>query len=279
MPSGTYTIVGAGLAGASAAAELRDQGFEGPVLLVGAEPELPYERPPLSKDYLLGTAERSDAFVHDEAFYADHDIELLTGTTVTAVDPAGTVTFADGTTRPFEKLLLTTGSEPRPLHVPGAGLGNVFYLRTLADADVLSARLAEGGRVVVVGSGWIGSEAAAVACRRGLDVTVIGNEELPNARLFGAEIGAFYRDLHVSHGVTMLLGEDVAALEGDAKVERVRTASGTTVECDLVIVGIGASPRIELAREAGLAVDDGVLVDALLTTSAPHVFAAGDIAS
>jgi 3-phenylpropionate/trans-cinnamate dioxygenase ferredoxin reductase subunit len=279
MSERTFVIVGASLAGAKAAEALREHGFDGRVVLIGAEPERPYERPPLSKDYLRGESEREKAFVHAEGFYGDLAIELMTGTTVTAIDPAGgRVTLDGGGELAFDRLLLTTGSEPRRLPVPGAELGGIHYLRTLADCDALRERFGAGGSVAVVGAGWIGSEVAASARQRGLDVTVIDPLELPNERIFGREIGEFYRDVHSRHGVRLLLGEAVEAFEGDGAVRRVRTASGTTVDCDFAVVGIGVTPRVQLAEAAGLAVDNGVAVDEHLRTSAPDVFAAGDVA-
>lgn len=280
MSSRTFIIVGASLAGAKAAEELRERGFDGRVVLIGAEPERPYERPPLTKEYLRGEAERATAYVHDEGFYADRDIELLTGTTVTAIDPgAARITLADGRELAYDRLLLATGAEPRRIPVPGAELEGVHLLRTLADCDALRERLDRGGRVAVVGAGWIGSEFAASARQRGLEVTVIDPVQLPNARIFGDEIGAFYRDVHAGHGVELLLGDGVEAFEGDGAVARVRTGGGRTVACDFAVVGIGVTPRVELARAAGLDVDDGVLVDERLETSAPGIFAAGDVAS
>jgi 3-phenylpropionate/trans-cinnamate dioxygenase ferredoxin reductase subunit len=278
--SKTFVIVGASLAGSKAAEELRNQGFDGRVVLMGAERERPYERPPLSKDYLRGESERDKAHVHDEGFYRDHSIELLEGQTVAAIDPSGgRVMLEGGRELEFDRLLLATGAEPRRLDVPGADLDGVHYLRTLADCDSLRARLGGGGRVAVVGAGWIGSEVAASARQRGLDVTVIDPLELPNLRIFGREIGEFYRDVHAAHGVELLLGDGVDAFEGEGSVSRVRTASGKTIECDFAVIGVGVTPRVELAREAGLEVDNGVVVDERLRTSAENVCAAGDVAN
>src|SRR5690242_15030108 len=181
MSEKTFVIVGASLAGAKAAQELRAEGFDGRVVLIGAEPERPYERPPLSKEYLRGEAEREKAFVHDADFYREQQIELLMDTTVTAVDPGtARVTMEGARELEFDRLLLTTGAEPRRLAVPGSQLGGIYYLRTLADCEVLRGRLEAGGHVVVVGAGWIGSEVAASARQRGLEVTVIDPLELPN---------------------------------------------------------------------------------------------------
>ena len=271
--------MGASLAGAKEAEELRSRGFDGRVVLLGAEAERPYERPPLTKDYLRGESEREKAYVHAAGFYADNEIELETASTVTAIDPAGSrLTLDDGRTLAFDRLLLTTGAEPRRIPVDGATLDGVYYLRTFADCDALRERLDAGGRVVVVGAGWIGSEFAASARQRGLDVTIVDPLALPNERIFGAEIGSFYRDVHAQHGVELVLGDTVEAFAGQHAVAQVRTSGGREIDCDFVVVGIGVAPRVELARDAGLDVDDGILVDEKLQTSAPNVFAAGDVA-
>jgi len=279
MSEQTFIIVGASLAGAKAAQELRTQGFDGRLLLIGSEPERPYERPPLTKDYLRGESEREKTYVHEQGFYKDHQILLEAGSTVTAVDVRRSrVELADGRAYDYDRLLLATGAEPRRIPIAGAELGGVHYLRTLQDCDALRERLNGGGRVVVVGAGWIGSEFAASARQRGLDVTIIDPLTLPNERIFGAEIGAFYRDVHRDHGVELVLGEGVQAFEGDGAVARVQTTGGRMIECDFVVVGIGVVPRVELASRAGLAVDNGILVDETLQTSVPGVFAAGDVA-
>jgi 3-phenylpropionate/trans-cinnamate dioxygenase ferredoxin reductase component len=280
MTDQTFIIVGASLGGAKAAEELRRQGFDGRILLLGSEPERPYERPPLTKDYLRGESDREKTFVHEQSFYEDQQIELLTEVTVTAIDPGRSrVTLADGRELGFDRLLLATGAEPRHITVPGAQLHGVHYLRTLADSERLRKLLDTGGRVVVVGAGWIGSEFAASARQRGLEVTVVDPLPLPNERIFGSQVGSFYRDVHIEHGVELLLGEGVESFVGDAAIEGVRTASGRTIECDFAVVGIGVVPRVGLASAAGIDVDNGVLVDATLQTSAPNVFAAGDVAN
>ncbi len=280
MNEQTFVIVGASLAGAKAAEELRERGFDGRLVLLGSETERPYERPPLSKDYLQGKAERDKAYVHEASFYGEKNIELRTGTTVEAIDPgAGRVTLEGGERLDFDRLLLTTGSEVRALDVPGADLDGVFYLRTLQDSDALRERIQKGGQMAVIGSGWIGSEVAASARQLGAEVTIIDMVKLPNERVFGREVGEFYRDVHASHGVRLLLGQGVEALEGDGSVSRVRTTEGNTVDCDFVAVGVGVTPRTALAERAGLDVDHGVLVDERLRTSAENVFAAGDVVS
>jgi 3-phenylpropionate/trans-cinnamate dioxygenase ferredoxin reductase subunit len=282
MTKQTFVIVGAGVAGAKAAQELREGGFDGRVVLIGSEPERPYERPPLSKDYLRAESEREKAYVHPAGFYVEKEIELLTGSVVAAIDPgASRVLLDDYRELAYDRLLLTMGAEPRRLPVPGADLEGIHYLRTFADCDVLRTLLDAGsGRVAVVGAGWIGSEFAASARQRGLEVTVIDPLTLPNERIFGPEVGSFYRDVHVQHGVEMLLGRGVEAFEGDGgAVAHVRLSDGARVECDFAVVGVGVAPRSELARDAGLVLDNGIVVDEHLVTSVPNVYAAGDVAN
>jgi 3-phenylpropionate/trans-cinnamate dioxygenase ferredoxin reductase component len=280
MSKPTFVIVGAALTGAKAAEELRERGFEGRVLLVGSEPERPYERPPLSKDYLRGEVERENAYVHQADYYEQHEIELLSGATATAIDlAAAIVRLEDGRELNYDRLLLCTGAEPRRLSVPGAELEDIHYLRTLADCDVLRERLDSRHRVAVIGAGWIGSEVAASARTRGLDVTLIDPLSVPNERTFGPEVGGFYRDVHAGHGVELLLGDGLAGFEGDGSVQRVRTTAGRVVECDFAVVGIGVAPRVQLARDAGLEIDNGIVVGEQLQTSAENVFAAGDVAN
>jgi 3-phenylpropionate/trans-cinnamate dioxygenase ferredoxin reductase subunit len=275
----TFVIVGASLAGAKAAETLRTEGFDGRVVMIGAEAERPYERPPLSKDYLRGEVGRERVYVHDEAFYGDNEIELRLGRTAVNLDPAiRVVAFDDGTRVRYDRLLLATGAEPRRISVPGEALDGVLYLRSVADSDVLRERLDRGGPVVVIGAGWIGAEVAASSRQRGVDVTVIDPLGAPLERVLGAEVGSIYRDIHVDHGVRMLMGMGVAAFEGSTAVERVRTSDGRTLECDFVVVGVGVRPRADLASRAGLYVDDGIRVDEHLQSSMPGVFAAGDVA-
>jgi 3-phenylpropionate/trans-cinnamate dioxygenase ferredoxin reductase subunit len=278
-PRRTFVIVGASLTGATAAATLREEGFDGRIVLVGAETERPYERPPLSKDYLRGESGRDELYVHEQFFYAEHEIELRLGETAVALDAREhDVTLSGDERLAFDRLLLATGAEPRRLNVPGADLDGVHELRSVESSDAIRARLDRGGKVVVVGAGWIGSEAAASARQRGLEVAVIEPASVPLERVLGTEVGAIYRDLHADHGVELLLGTGVEAFEGDGAVERVRTSDGRVLECDFVIVGVGVAPRTQLAAGAGLALEDGVVVDGRLRTSAPDVFAAGDVA-
>jgi 3-phenylpropionate/trans-cinnamate dioxygenase ferredoxin reductase component len=276
----THVIVGASLAGAKAAETLREEGFDGRVVLVGAESERPYERPPLSKDYLRGEAGRDKVYIHDEGFYAAHDIDLALSRSAVGLDTSTQeLTLDDGEALGYDRLLLATGAEPRRLSIPGADLDGVAYLRSVNDSDALRQRFDCGARVVVVGAGWIGAEVAASARERGADVTVVEPASVPLERVLGAEVGAIYRDIHADHGVRMLLGTGVEAFEGDGAVERVRTGDGRELECDVVVIGVGVQPRTGLAAEAGIAVENGVLVDEHLQTSVPGVFAAGDVAN
>jgi 3-phenylpropionate/trans-cinnamate dioxygenase ferredoxin reductase subunit len=276
----THVIVGASLAGAKAAETLREEGFEGRVVLVSSEEERPYERPPLSKDYLRGEVGREKVYVHEENFYAENNIELQLGRTAVALDTQSFELELDGGERlSYDRLLLATGAEPRRLSVPGADLDGVLYLRSVRDSDALRERFDRGGTVVVVGAGWIGAEVAASARQRGLDVIVIEPASVPLERVLGKEIGAIYHDIHTDHGVRMLMGTGVGALEGDGAVERVRTSDGRVLDCDFVVVGVGVEPRTVLAADAGLAIWNGIFVDERLRTNAPGVFAAGDVAN
>ena len=279
VPAKTFAIVGAGLAGAKAAETLREQGFDGRVILIGDEPERPYERPPLSKEYLRGEAE-SKPFVHDEAYYAEHEIELSTSTSVTGVDPGAHELLLNGDRRQgYDRLLIATGAEPRRIQVPGSELEGIHYLRTLPDSERIAARIESAGRVVVVGSGWIGAEIAASARQKGCDVTVIERASLPLERVLGPEVGAIYRDIHRDHGVEFVPETTVERFEGTDKVGRVITCDGAEIETDFVVVGIGVVPRTGLMETAGARIDNGVLTDASLATNLPDVFAAGDIAN
>ena len=276
----TFVIVGGGMAGAKAAETLREEGFDGRVVLIGAESLRPYERPPLSKDYLRGETEQEKVHVHGEAYYGEHDIDLRLGREVSRLDTGSReVTLDGGETLRYDRLLLATGAEPRRLPIPGADLDGVLYLRTVPDSDRIRERLDRGGSLVVVGAGWIGAEVAASARQRGMEVTIVEPMSVPLERVLGPEMGAFYRDVHADQGVRLLLGTGVEGFEGETAVERVRTNDGQTLDCDAVVVGVGVKPRTALAEAAGLAMGDGVLADELLQTSAEGVFAAGDVVS
>jgi 3-phenylpropionate/trans-cinnamate dioxygenase ferredoxin reductase subunit len=280
-PTSTFVIVGAGLAGAKAAETLRAEGFDGRLLLLSEEAERPYERPPLSKAYLRGEADRDSLYVHPEGFYAAHDIELRPSTQVGAIDPGSRqLELVSGERISYERLLLATGAAPRRLPLPGAELDGVRYLRTRGDADSLAAAAARAERVLVVGTGWIGSEAAASLRQLGREVTLVGPGTAPLVRVLGPEVAAVYRDLHADHGVRLQLGTRVAGLRGNGRVEAVVTEDGRTIDCDLVLIGAGAVPRTELAEAAGLPVRNGVLVNEQLeAVGAAGVYAAGDVAA
>jgi 3-phenylpropionate/trans-cinnamate dioxygenase ferredoxin reductase subunit len=272
----TFVIVGAGLAGAKAAETLRTEGYDGRVALIGAESERPYERPPLSKGLLLGSAERESVYVHAADWYASHDVELRTGTTVDAIDrDRQEVRTADGERLGYDKLLLATGARPRPLPVPGAGHGGVLSLRTLADSDRIAAVATEGAHLVVIGAGWIGLEVAAAARQRGANVTVVESLDLPLQRVLGDEMAEVFAALHRAHGVDLRFRAQVTAIAPD----RVELADGTVLDAAAVLVAVGVSPETTLAEQAGLAVDNGVLVDASLRTADPNIYAAGDLAN
>ena len=285
MDTPTFVIVGASLTGAKAAEQLREAGFGGRVVLVGAEEHRPYERPPLSKGYLLGKDPLEKAFVHPQSWYADHRVELRLGTTVTAVDPARhEVRLAGGEALHYDKLLLATGSRVRELSVPGADLAGVVTLRDLGQSVALRERLRAGVEVLVVGAGWIGLEVAAAAREHGASVTVVETDALPLRRVLGDEVAAIYRDLHEAHGVRFFFRSGVQEFRGTAgTVTHAVLADGTELRADLVVVGVGVVPNVDLARDAGLEVLDaapgGVVVDEHLRTSDPDIYAAGDVAA
>jgi 3-phenylpropionate/trans-cinnamate dioxygenase ferredoxin reductase subunit len=277
----TVAVVGAGLAGAKAVEALRAEGFRGRIVLFGAEAHLPYERPPLSKGYLQGNDERGSVFVHPEEWYAEHDVDLRLGAEVTGLDRhAHELMCADGHPVHYDRLLLATGASPRHLRLPGADLPGVHYLRTLDESDVLRAAFRPGANVVVIGAGWIGLETAAAARGAGATVTVLESAELPLLRVLGPQMAQVFAGLHRENGVDLRLGVTVAALRGDSTtVTGVELGDGAVVDADAVVVGIGVTPNVDLARQAGLDVDDGVLVNASLRTSDAHVFAVGDVAN
>ncbi len=275
-----FVIVGAGLTGAKAAQTLREEGFTGPVVLLGEEPEHPYERPPLSKGLLLGTAKRDTVYVHDSGWYDNHDVDLRTGVRAAAIDrSAREVELADGQRIGYGKLLLATGSRARTLPVPGAYLDGVRKLRTLDDSDAIADALVEGARIVIIGAGWIGLEIAAAARQHGATVTVVETAPLPLQRAVGDEIGRIFANLHREHGVTFHLGALTVEIGGNGHVSSVRLADGTDLPADTVIVGVGAQPNTELAEQAGLPVDNGIVVDQGLRTADPDIYAAGDVAN
>jgi 3-phenylpropionate/trans-cinnamate dioxygenase ferredoxin reductase component len=281
MSGNAYVIAGAGLAGAKAAETLRSEGFDGPVVLIGDEEERPYERPPLSKDYLAGKAERETIYVHPETWYADNKVELRLGSPVTAIDRAARqVALADGSSVGYAKLLLATGSSPRLLTVPGADAGGVLYLRRASDSDRIKTILATASRITVIGAGWIGLEAAAAARTAGVEVTICETAALPLLRVLGPEVAQVFADLHREHGVDLRFGVQVEEIvTAGGRASGVRLADGSHIEADAVIVGVGIIPNTQLAEAAALEVSDGIVVDAALRSSDPDIFAAGDVAS
>ena len=277
MPA--FVIAGGALAAAKAAETLRVEGFDGEIMLVGSEPERPYERPPLSKGYLLGQAERDSVYVHPAEWYVEHQVDLRSGVTVTAIDrgaatvttsgPAGTETVS------YDKLLLATGASPRRLNFPGSDHDNVLYLRTLAHSDRLRAAFQPGTRVVVAGAGWIGLETTAAARQAGCQVTVLEPQPTALHDQVGPELGSVFADLHRAHGVEFRFGEGAVEFRPGLVI----TSAGAELQADLLIVGIGAAPNDELAARAGLEVSNGVLTDEALRTSDARIFAAGDVAN
>jgi NADPH-dependent 2,4-dienoyl-CoA reductase/sulfur reductase-like enzyme len=280
--SNTFVIVGAALAGVSAAEELRKQGFDGRIVMFGREARHPYIRPPLSKDFLVGKEEADKAFVHPESWYDENSIELELGAEVTSINRYEHTVTVRGEQVEYAKLLIATGSTPRQLQVLGATIPGIHYLRSLTDATALRAALRDGGKnVAIIGSGWIGMEVAATARELGNDVRVILNSEIPLTKAIGGELGQFFADVQAEHGVifdrSTTVEEIVQTVEG--VVGGVRVGERSVLAADLVVVAIGAAPAVELAVAAGLEVDNGILVDASLRTSDPDIFAAGDVAN
>ncbi len=275
----TFVIAGASLAGGKAAETLRDEGFDGEIVLLGAETERPYERPPLSKGYLLGNDELDSVYMHPQGWYAGHGVDLRMGVTVTAIDRAASTVATPGPegsgTLRYDKLLLATGASPRRLEFPGSDRAEVLYLRTVADSNRLRAAFRPGTRVVVAGAGWIGLETTAAARSKDCQVTVL--EPQPGALhdQLGPELGAVFADLHRAHGVEFRFGERAV----EFRPGMVITSSGAHVPADVLVAGIGAAPNDALAAHAGLEVSNGVLTDAALRTSDENIFAAGDVAN
>ncbi|MET9648138.1 NAD(P)/FAD-dependent oxidoreductase [Streptomyces syringium] len=286
----TFVIVGGGLAGAKAAETLRSEGFTGRVILICDERDHPYERPPLSKGYLIGKDERESVFVHEPGWYAQADIELHLGLPAVHLDrEAKSVRLGDGTRIHYDRLLLATGAEPRRLDIPGTGLAGVHHLRRLAHAELLRGVLAslgrDNGHLVIAGAGWIGLEVAAAARSYGAEVTVVESEPTPLHTVLGPELGQLFTDLHSEHGVRFHFGARLTEIAGhDGMVLAARTDDGEEHPAHDVLAAIGAAPRTALAEAAGLALVDradggGIAVDASLRTSDPDIFAAGDVAA
>ncbi|MCB0928916.1 MAG: FAD-dependent oxidoreductase [Mycolicibacterium insubricum] len=278
----TFIIVGAGLAGVKGAEALRDNGFDGRILLLGSEEQLPYERPPLSKDFLAGKTTLGEFTVVDAAWFRDHHVDVLPGAEVTGVDRhKQAITTADGTAFSYDKLLLATGSRSRRPDLPGAQADGVHYLRTVGESEALRAALTEGARLGIVGGGWIGLEVAAVARERGVAVTVVESARLPLLGALGPQIAAVFADLHRAHGVDLRTDTGVTEITTrDGRATGLLLDDGTTVDTDAVLVAVGATPNIELADHAGLELaEGGVLVNASLCTGDPRIYAVGDIAA
>ncbi|WP_435201192.1 NAD(P)/FAD-dependent oxidoreductase [Janibacter sp. GS2] len=273
----TIAIIGAGLAGASAAEELRNAGYDGDITLVGAEPHAPYERPPLSKDILLRTGTAEDALVHEAEWYAQQRIELLTGTRVSDLDPAARTFAVDGRRISYDQLLLATGATSRHLPMADDSGAPVVHLRTIEEAEALRNHLS--GALLVIGAGWIGLEVASAARQAGGTVTVVESASTPLAGPLGTQLASLFTDLHREHGVDLRTDTSVISIEHDAHGTRARLSDGDEVHPSVILVAIGAEPQVSLAADAGLAVDSGILVDARLCTSDPHVYAAGDVAN
>ena len=273
-------IVGASLSGGTAAASLREGGFDGEIHLLGEESHLPYNRPPLSKGYLRGEERFADQLVHPEGTYAERDITLRLGRRAIGIDPQRKIVRLNGGEEiPYDRLLVTTGGRNRSLSVPGADLQGIFQLRTVEDCDRIRAAAHRGSHAVVIGLGFIGSEVTASLRQLGVEVVAVEGHPVPLARVLGKEVGAVLADIHREKGVELILEDSVAAFEGAGTVERVRTKKGRVLECALVIAGIGIAPNSELLAAAGAAVDNGVLVDERCRTSLPDVYAAGDVAN
>jgi len=277
--SQTFVVVGGGLTAAKAVEELRSAGYDGDVVVFGEEHHLPYERPPLSKGYLLGDDELESAFVHDPDWYDQNDVDLRLGQRVTGLDTAAKVVRTDAGDQAYDKLLLATGSTPRHLAMADDSGAPVAYLRTIEDSQHLKETFASGTSVAIIGAGWIGLETASAARKAGADVTVLESLDLPLLRVLGPEVAQVFADLHTEHGVDLRLGVQVSAIEKADGRAVVHLADGSDVTADLVVVGIGVTPNVELAEAAGLETDNGILVDEHLGASQPDVYAAGDVAN
>lgn len=276
-----FVIVGGGLAGAKAAEALRANGFEGAITILSKESHLPYERPPLSKGYLMGKDSRESVFVHPLDWYSDNAIDLRLDSEVVAIDSsAHRLTLSDGATQIYDKLLLATGSIPRKLRIPGADLDGVFYLRELDDSEAIKSAFADGKSVAIIGAGWIGLETAAAARAAGLNVSLLEAASLPLVRILGDQVAQVFAELQRKNGVDLRLDISVEEILGNGgHVTGVRLGDGSEIAADMVIVGVGITPDIALAESAGLDIDNGILVDEHLRTSNPDIFAAGDVAN
>jgi 3-phenylpropionate/trans-cinnamate dioxygenase ferredoxin reductase component len=279
MTPAPIVVVGGGLAAGTLVTQLRERGHDGEVVLVTDEAHAPYERPPLSKDLLLGKAEPSDAAVHEDAWYAEHDVDLRTSTRATAVDLAEQRVQAGGDWLTYDALVLATGSRARHLPLADDSGVPVFYLRTLDESLALRDRLTDGARLGIVGGGWIGLEVASAARQRGADVTLLETLDLPLLRVLGPEVAQVFADLHREHGVDLHTGVQVTGIASRADGATVALGDGSSYDVDALVVGVGIQPNVELGEAAGLVVENGIRTDALLQTSDPHVHAIGDVAN
>ena len=280
MMSRTFVIVGAGLAGGGAAIALREEGFEGRVVLIGAEPQPPYERPPLSKEYLRGEVSFESALVRPPDYFDENGIETRFGARAARVDAAERVVELDGGERvAYDRLLVATGGRNRRFPVPGLDLDGIYDLRTVTDSESIRAEIAPGRRAVVVGMGFIGSEVAASLRQGGVEVVIVDRNTVPLRRVLGERVGRVIEGIHSDHGTTMIFEDKVAAFEGGSRVERVVTEGGRSIECDFVVVGLGTEPVTDLLAGAGAEIDNGVVVDEHLRTGVEGIYAAGDVAN
>jgi 3-phenylpropionate/trans-cinnamate dioxygenase ferredoxin reductase subunit len=280
MAGRTFLIVGANLTGGAAATTLRTEGFEGRLVLVGEELHPPYERPPLSKEYLRGESKAEDALLHPESWYAENGVELLAGTRATRIDPTDrTVELQGGDRIAYDEVLVATGGRNRRLEVLGASLEGVVDLRTIEDADRIRAEASAGRTAVVVGAGFIGCEVAASLRSLGVEVEVVEIFDTTLVRALGSEVGRVFEDIHRDQGVRFRFGQSVKRFEGTRRVEAVVTTDGSRIECDFAVVGVGIEPAVEVVAGSGVAVDNGIVVDKRCRTSVDGVFAAGDVAN
>ncbi len=275
-----FIIVGASLAGATAAATLRQDGFDGDITLIGAEPQPPYERPPLSKQYLRGEVPFETALVRPADFYEQHHIETQYGVRVTRVEPAaGTVHLDTGRSLRYDKLLIATGVRTRRLPISGLNLQGVFDLRSVADADALRLQIAPGKRAAVIGMGFIGSEVAASLRQKGVEVVGIDPSPTPLFRVLGEDVGQVMAAIHREHGVETIFNDLVLRFEGDGRLRRVVTTRGRRIDCDFAVVGVGVEPAVDFIAGSGIGTDNGILVDEYCRTTVEDVYAAGDVAN
>lgn len=277
----TMVIVGASMAGSAAVRALRQQeGFDGKIILIGAEKEPPYDRPPLSKEYLKGDQTRDKLYLLPPDFYKENDIELQLGVRATSLDPQGKkVQLDNGNSIDYDAILLATGGKVRKVNAPGADLEGIYYLRTLEDSDAIATEMKQGARCVVIGAGFIGAEVAATARSRGLDVSILEMAPVPMGRALSEDLGNIYADIHREHGVDLRLNEAIDRFEGDTRVRRVIGTNGSVLECDFVVVGVGIEPDVSIVEGTGIETGNGIMCDEYCQTNAPGVFAAGDVAN